>query len=122
MHHFINGGLLVLALVAGDIAPAAGAALSPQTIHVDIRGFQFVPAHIDAHVGDTIEWTNRDFAPHTATESRGRWKTPTLKAGATGHIVVTKSGTFAYSCQFHPQMKGAIIVTGSAAPSPPPNR
>jgi plastocyanin len=121
MHSLINSGLLVLALVAGGISPAAGAGHTPQTIHVDIRGFQFVPAHVDAQVGDTIEWTNRDFAPHSATDTQGKWQTPTLKNGASGHLVVKSVGTFAYKCQFHPQMRGTIIVAASAAPKTKPN-
>ena len=114
----IKTGLLVLMLAVGADASAAGARPSPRTIHVDIHGFQFVPARVDAHVGDTIEWTNRDFAPHTASEAGGRWTTAPLNSGATGRVVVKTPGTFAYRCTFHPQMRGAIVVTGNVVQAP----
>jgi plastocyanin len=115
-------GLLVLALAAGADASAAGDQPAPRTIRIDIHGFQFEPARVDAHVGDTIEWTNRDFAPHTASDVGGKWTTATLNNGATGRILVGTPGTFAYRCNFHQQMKGTIVVTGNVDQSPKPGR
>jgi plastocyanin len=116
----IKTGLLVLALAVEAGASAAGAQPAPRTIHVDIHGFQFVPAHVDAHVGDTIEWTNKDFAPHTAGDAGGKWTTAPLNNGAIDRVVVKTPGTFAYRCNFHPHMKGTIVVTGNVAQSPKP--
>lgn len=113
----IKAGLLVLALVAGAAAPAAAAPPELRTIHIDIHGFQFVPARVEAHVGDTIEWTNTDFAPHTASDTSGKWTTATLGKGAVGRMVVKAPGTLAYQCKFHPQMQGVIVVTGRVAPA-----
>jgi plastocyanin len=110
--------LLVLALAVGAGTSPAGAQPVPRTVHVDIQSFQFVPARVDAHVGDTIEWTNKDFAPHTASDADGKWTTAPLNNGATGRMVVRTAGTFTYRCNFHPQMKGTIVVTGSVAHSP----
>jgi plastocyanin len=115
-------GLLVLALAVWADASAAGAQPAPITIRVDIHGFQFVPAHVDAHVGDTIEWTNRDFAPHTASDAGGKWTTATLNNGATGRILVETPGTFAYRCNFHQQMAGTIVVTGNVVQAPKSGR
>lgn len=114
----IKTGLLVLALAVGAGASAAGAQPAPRTIQVDIHGFQFVPARVDAHVGDTIEWTNRDFAPHTASDAGDKWTTAPLNNGAIGRMVVKTPGTFVYRCNFHPQMKGTIVVTGNIVQSP----
>jgi plastocyanin len=108
----LKTSLLVLALAAGADALAAGVQPAPKTIDVDIHGFQFVPARVDAHVGDTIAWTNKDFAPHTASDAGGKWTTATLDNGATGRLVVRTAGTFTYRCNFHPQMTGTIVVTG----------
>jgi plastocyanin len=118
----IKTGLLVLALAVGAGASAAGAQPAPRTIHVDIHGFQFVPARVDAHVGDKIEWTNKEFAPHTASDAGGKWTTAPLNNGAIGRVLVKTPGTFAYRCNFHPQMKGTIVVTGNVAQSPKPGR
>ncbi|BAV50909.1 Copper-binding protein, plastocyanin/azurin family [Mesorhizobium loti] len=114
----IPTGLLVLALAFGVDTPGASAQPAPRTIRVDIHGFQFVPARVDANVGDTIEWTNRDFAPHTATDAGGKWTTATLGNGATGRTVVTTAGTFTYRCNFHQHMTGTIVVTGSVVQAP----
>ena len=46
------------------LACGAGAA---ETLKVTIKGFKFMPAEVTADVGDTIEWTNQDAMPHTAT-------------------------------------------------------
>jgi len=118
----LKTGLLVLALVAGADASAADDQPAPRTIRVDIHGFQFEPARVDARVGDTIEWTNRDFAPHTASDAGSNWTTATLNNGATGRILVGTTGTFAYRCNFHQQMKGTIVVTGNVDQSPKPGR
>jgi len=118
----IKTGLLVLTLAVGAIASAAGAQPAPRTIHVDIHGFQFGPTRVEAHVGDTSEWTNKDFAPHTASDAAGEWTTASLNNGATGRTVVKTAGTFTYRCNFHPQMKGVIVVTANGAQSPKPRR
>ena len=114
----IRIGLLVLALAVGARASAAGAEQAPRTIHVDMHGFQFVPARVDAHVGDTIEWTNQDFAPHSASDAGGKWTTAPLNNGATGRVVVMTAVTFAYRCIFHPMMKCTIAVSGDVARAP----
>jgi plastocyanin len=116
----IKTGLLVLALAVRAGTSAAGAQPAPRTIHVDIHGFQFVPVRVDAQVGDTIEWTNKDFAPHTASDAGGEWTTASLNNGAIGRVVVKTPGTFVYRCNFHPQMTGTIVVTGNIAQSPKP--
>jgi len=114
----IKIGLLVLALAVGAGVSAAGARPAPRTIHVDIHRFQFVPARVDAHVGDTIEWTNRDFAPHIASDAGDKWTTAPLNNAAIGRRVVKTPVTFAYRCNFHPQMKGTIVATGNIVQSP----
>jgi plastocyanin len=115
-------GLLALGLATGVDASAAGTQSAPKTIRVDIQGFQFVPARVDAHVGDTIQWTNRDFAPHTASDASGKWTTATLNSSATGRTVMRIAGAFSYRCNFHQQMKGAIVVTGNVVQAPKSRR
>jgi plastocyanin len=103
---------LVFLALSGEIGSAlAGAAAdSPLTLHVEIRSFAFVPARLKARAGDTVEWTNHDFVPHTATANGGGWTTIALTQGASGRIVVRSSGVIAYHCQYHPEMVGALIV------------
>ena len=116
MKAFLKSGLLVAVFATGAFASVASPApAKPKTIHIDIHNFAFVPARIDAQVGDTIEWTNKDFAPHTATDASGKWTTPTLGKDATARIVVKTAGTIAYACKFHPQMKAILVISSTSA-------
>ncbi len=78
------------------------------TIQVTVDQIAYAPVEINAKVGDTIEWTNKDIVAHTATV-RGDWDVMILPSKS-AHVVVKKAGTFDYFCRFHPNMKGRITV------------
>jgi plastocyanin len=78
------------------------------TIQVTIDQVAYAPVEIQAKVGDTIEWINKDIVAHTATV-RGDWDLMVLP-GKTARLVVKKAGTFDYICRFHPNMKGRMTV------------
>lgn len=83
--------------------------------HVRIEDFKYVPSTITVAPGTTITWTNRDKAPHTATSGAspnadGVFESGTITKGASRTVTVSKRGTFAYYCAFHPFMKGTVIV------------
>jgi hypothetical protein len=65
-------------------------------------------------VGDSVTWTNRDSAAHTATASGGGFNTGTLKQGQSATHRFTTAGRFAYICAIHPNMKGTVVVTPAA--------
>jgi plastocyanin len=96
---------LVFLIAAGAMnavpAPAA-------TIQVTIDQIAYGPVGIQAKVGDTIEWLNKDIVAHTATV-RGDWDVMVLP-NKSARLVVKKAGTFDYFCRFHPNMKGRITV------------
>lgn len=103
--------LIVLALAVGGYLPPLKAQTGePQTHRVSIHSFAFVPATLEVRVGDTVEWINRDFAPHTATARNGDWTTDSIGNDGTGRIVITKPGMYSYYCKFHPSMTAAIIA------------
>ena len=83
---------------------------SPTTHAVAIQSFAFGPARVEIKAGDSVQWTNKDFAPHTATADDNAWGSAELKNGASDNIVFKVPGTFAYHCKYHPQMKGVIVV------------
>lgn len=89
------------------------AAVSPgvagETIHVTIDKMKFDPAQIAARVGDTIEWTNRDFVVHTATARDKEWDL-TIPVKAVVRVTLLHPGEIAYFCRFHPNMTGRISV------------
>lgn len=80
------------------------------THQVEIKGFAFVPASLQVAVGDTVEFTNKDGAPHTASATDGSFETGTIKRGQTGQVTIGAAGTHAYKCKFHPNMQGTITA------------
>ena len=79
------------------------------TLHrVTIHGFTFDPARLEVARGDTIEWTNRDILPHTATALSGRWDSKSLGPGASWRLVASTAGAEPYQCVFHPTMQARI--------------
>lgn len=84
--------------------------LSAEEHTVEIKGFKFVPASIDAKSGDTITWVNRDIAPHTATSKDGRWDTGILNQNESKTLVVGQDMNAVYFCKFHESMSGTIVT------------
>ncbi|MBW4707438.1 cupredoxin domain-containing protein [Roseobacter sp. YSTF-M11] len=98
-------------LLAVAAAPAAGSVGTPARHRVTITSFQFEPQYLEINVGDTIEWTNQDLAPHTATGTDLDWDTGTLARGMSGSVTPATEGVHDYFCKFHPHMTGQIKVT-----------
>jgi plastocyanin len=44
-----------------------------ETIQITIDKLVFAPVEVNAKVGDTIEWINKDALVHTATATSGDW-------------------------------------------------
>jgi plastocyanin len=80
-----------------------------ETIQVIIDKLVFAPVDVNAKVGDTVEWVNKDAFAHTATATNGDWNV-TLAPKQNGQLVLKKPGTTDYFCKFHPNMKGRVIV------------
>ncbi|HMM64397.1 MAG TPA: cupredoxin family copper-binding protein [Mesorhizobium sp.] len=79
-----------------------------ETITVTIDKLVFSPATVNAKVGDTVEWVNKDAFAHTATV-KGGWEV-TIPPGKAGSIVLKQAGAVDYYCRFHPNMRGRIAV------------
>src|SRR4051794_17968020 len=93
---------IVIMLVAGR-APAHA-----ETINVVVGQLVFSPVEINAKVGDTIEWVNKDILAHTATV-RGDWDVM-IAANKSASVVLKNVGAVDYYRRFHPNMKGRIVV------------
>ena len=104
----IRSGLVALVLSASAVC-----ALADETTKVQISKLTFMPAEITVHAGDTVEWANGDFIPHTATvkpaAGSAGWDV-TILPGKTAQLKVTEVGTVDYFCRFHPNMKARLIV------------
>ena len=84
----------------------------------------FVPNPLNAKVGDTVTWTNKDTIFHTVTSGTGPSDTTHGKefdSGLSGPTALTTqgktfshkfmtAGEFPYFCQLHPTMVGKVVV------------
>jgi plastocyanin len=90
------------------------------TSTVNIQGFAYAPNPITIRAGDTVTWTNRDAAQHSARfAGRG---TAILSQGQSGSLTFTVAGSFPYDCAVHGSaMQGTVVVQAATpAPTPPP--
>ena len=102
--------LLLLAAITSIAATLTqSVAAQGQTHRVKMERVTFEPAGVRVRVGDTLEWDNSDFVAHTATSKEAGFDVNVLP-GREGSSVVKAAGTFSYLCQYHPNMKGQIVV------------
>jgi plastocyanin len=105
-------GLLLFLALASTAAAATAA--------VNIQGFAFVPPSVTINVGDTVTWTNKDAAAHSAVVN-GVGQTPVLAQNQSGGLAFNAAGTFPYICGIHgAAMMGTVIVRAAATPAPTP--
>jgi plastocyanin len=94
--------------------PANSGSALPKWVTVVIREFKFEPATVTVHIGDTVEWKNDDIVPHSATAERAEKKPAfdscIIRKGAAWRYIAREKGTYKYTCTFHPNMKGKLIV------------
>ena len=96
--------VLVVSVVLGLSVSARA-----ETIRVTIDKLVFTPVEVNAKVGDTIEWVNKDALVHTATATNGDWNV-NIPGNQRSQVVLKKPGTADYYCKLHPNMKGRIVV------------
>jgi len=107
--------LSALFLLSALASTAAAAATT-----VNIQGFAFSPATVSITVGDTVTWTNKDAAAHSAVVA-GVGQTQVLAQNQSGSLTFNTVGTFPYICGIHLQaMMGTVIVRAAATAPPTP--
>lgn len=88
----------------------SGSALSAATTHtVIIEATSYAPLVLTVKRGDTVVWINKDPFPHTVT-AEGSFDSKSIPAGGKWTYKAGKVGDHAYTCTFHPNMKGRLIV------------
>ena len=80
---------------------------------VSIRGMQFGSGTITIKAGESVTWVNQERMPHTVTANDGSFSSSALNAGNAFTQTFDKPGEYTYYCQYHPNMKGVVIVTES---------
>jgi len=109
----VTGGFFLINSIVGEIeTPLETHTAEGSLIHyVDIVGFAFSPEDIIIKQGETIVWTNKDLAKHTATsDSEDEIDSELLAKGESYSHTFDIIGEFSYHCVPHPYMIGKIIV------------
>jgi plastocyanin len=62
-----------------------------------------------------VEWKNEDIVPHTATADaevahKAIFDSGTIGTGEAWRYVARKKRTYNYTCSYHPNMTGKLIV------------
>lgn len=101
---------------------AAVASSKPQAEVVDtnnvtvrIKGMRFEPSMIKVEPGTTVTWIHEAGAPHTVTGGNGELQSSTMTGGQSFSHTFSEAGSYDYACNFHPMMKGQVVVEGSAS-------
>lgn len=93
----------------GGAAPTAASAPGGGPA-VAIKDFAYVPASLTIAAGTTVTWTNQDVAAHSVTAVDGSFDSKTIAQGSTFSWTFASPGTYSYTCTFHSDMKGTIVV------------
>jgi plastocyanin len=110
------------AAIAACAALALGLAASSTAsseVGVTIVSRAYQPPALTIEAGQTVTWTNRGFTPHTVTALGGEFSSGRLNVGESFKVTFSTPGTFAYKCEIHPSMRGAVTVLAPGAASSP---
>jgi plastocyanin len=101
---------------AASSAPATGGTTQVKVEFDATNQGKFVPNPANAHVGGSVKWVFDDDqgGPHTATADDGSFDSAAKVTGNKGDVfsfTFTKTGSFAYHCNYHANMKGTVTVS-----------
>ena len=84
-----------------------------ETTTLTAAEFAFDPKSLTVASGGSIEFTNEDDAEHNITaEEAGIDEDVDAKGSVTGDVTDVEAGTYEFFCEYHPDMKGTLEVTG----------
>ncbi len=99
---------VLLSALLGIVQAHTGA--RARTYTVTVENMMFTPAVLSVRRGDRIVWVNKDLFPHTITADSKAFDSGGLVPDASWTYSAVAPGEYAYSCVYHPSMKGRIIV------------
>jgi uncharacterized membrane protein len=76
-----------------------------------MKGIRFQPAELTVHPGETVEFKNEDIVAHTVTADDGSFDSGLIQPGSSWKMTVQKTGTLAYHCTPHPNMKATLVTS-----------
>lgn len=103
---------LVAVTVAVLVAMGAPAAPAHSDDEVQIQDGAFVPARLEVHAGDTVEWKNEGEQPHSVTSDDGSFDSGSLEPGDVFEVRFDDPGTYRYRSMggADEDMAGVLVV------------
>ena len=105
-----TGGVLLLAVALFSVSHGSDALAKPKMHTVIIEAMRFSPQVVEANIGDTVVWINKDLVVHTATAQNRSFNSSEIAQNRSWKLKVRSKGVFPYVCTFHPTMKGNLVV------------
>lgn len=120
MHRSRSARVLLATAFAGvSMVLVTGVTLADGSVLIEPTAF--APTTVTIAAGEMVTWTSGPSSgTHTATADAGSFDTGPIDSGKSASVTFLMPGTFAYTCTILPTMKGTIVVTEAAAPSPTP--
>lgn len=101
---------LIGAIAFAIVSAAPASAVPRPPVKITIGGMSYSAPQMNARVGDTVEWINKDVVDHTATEKQKSIWNVSIAPGKSMKVVMKKAGTYDYYCRYHPNMVGRLII------------
>ena len=101
--------IAALAIINGCSQQNKETTFNPRTDTVLINLMQFSPGNLEARIGDTILWINKDIVAHNVKETTNNlFYSDTLNPGNSFKWAVT--GKADYICSIHPTMEAKVTI------------
>jgi len=85
---------------------------SNASVRISMHDLQFDPRDATVQVGQSVEWTNDEDAPHKLAAADGvNLRSSTLGPDDTFTFTPNEVGTISYVCTLHPGMTATLRVT-----------
>lgn len=103
-------GLAIISMTVSAAPDKATGGRAPITVMID--AFQFQPDKIRIKRGQSVIFINKDEVPHTVTPDKNVHfvSSGIIKGGEQHEVLFESVGVQGYSCDFHPSMRGRVIV------------
>ena len=101
------------ALSAAGILLTLPAPVAAATHEVRISDSTFEKPVLTVQVGDSVTWINVDDRPHTVTGD-GAFDSGNIDEGGSFSFTFTEPGTYAYICEYHPEMRATVVVQAAS--------
>jgi plastocyanin len=93
------------------VTAAQAKALHKRVLAKEVKNvYLFGPKAVTIKVGTTIIWSNTSDAEHNVTFDKNSKVNMDFKPNKSVRYTFTKAGTYTYHCEYHPFMKGTVIV------------